>query len=409
MDQAGSNDIEAVANVSPSQHSVSATAAAPSDFGSATDPAAAEDAAATSTMDVALVTLRDACLAMPQAAGPPLPSDTPYWWNTLSEVLLQEDRGLIAGISGAAMTTSSLAAASASSSTVNTAAGGGVSLADTPPAAAAAAAAAADSVAAAAAAAAATSAAARATVARAIEARAFHRGGGTAPPSGRGLTTSTKLADDQIFSVLTGLICADAMLVRGGLGVSGSNGGGGDSNNPNAAAAVNNHGAPSGTAGWPGSSTSPNMGCGSGAGVGAGEGGKGGAGAGPAPLPPQQLQQQQQQHQQLQQQAQQKLCSVMALPDMKLLLPALPRRVCQYAFRKNDIVWICKVCQADETCVLCNDCFRSSDHKGHEVYFYHAQVSVSTRSRCACVGGWVCRVVLGVGGWVSCACCVYHV
>ncbi|CAN0022435.1 unnamed protein product, partial [Ectocarpus sp. 12 AP-2014] len=55
-------------------------------------------------------------------------------------------------------------------------------------------------------------------------------------------------------------------------------------------------------------------------------------------------------------------------------LPAdTPRRVCQYAFLKNDIVWICKECQADETCVLCNDCFRSSDHEGHEVYFYHAQ------------------------------------
>lgn len=52
-----------------------------------------------------------------------------------------------------------------------------------------------------------------------------------------------------------------------------------------------------------------------------------------------------------------------------------PRRVCQYAFRRNDIVWICKACQADETCVLCNDCFRGSDHTGHEVYFYHAKVT----------------------------------
>ncbi|CAM9897529.1 unnamed protein product, partial [Sphacelaria rigidula] len=56
-----------------------------------------------------------------------------------------------------------------------------------------------------------------------------------------------------------------------------------------------------------------------------------------------------------------------------LLAEDAPRRVCQYAFRRNDIVWICKVCQADETCVLCNDCFRNSDHRGHEVYFYHAQ------------------------------------
>ena len=50
-----------------------------------------------------------------------------------------------------------------------------------------------------------------------------------------------------------------------------------------------------------------------------------------------------------------------------------PRQVCQYAFRRNDIVWICRTCQADETCVLCNSCYRDSDHRGHEVYFYHAQ------------------------------------
>ncbi|CAB1102462.1 unnamed protein product [Ectocarpus sp. CCAP 1310/34] len=69
------------------------------------------------------------------------------------------------------------------------------------------------------------------------------------------------------------------------------------------------------------------------------------------------------------------LISISSLSDVQQkLLPAdTPRRVCQYAFLKNDIVWICKDCQADETCVLCNDCFRSSDHEGHEVYFYHAQ------------------------------------
>lgn len=73
-----------------------------------------------------------------------------------------------------------------------------------------------------------------------------------------------------------------------------------------------------------------------------------------------------------------KIASISTLADVQQkLLPAnTPRRVCQYAFLKNDIVWICKACQADETCVLCNDCFRSSDHEGHEVYFYHAQVPV---------------------------------
>ena len=34
-----------------------------------------------------------------------------------------------------------------------------------------------------------------------------------------------------------------------------------------------------------------------------------------------------------------------------------PRRVCQHPFRKNDIVWVCRTCQADETCVLCHACW----------------------------------------------------
>lgn len=50
-----------------------------------------------------------------------------------------------------------------------------------------------------------------------------------------------------------------------------------------------------------------------------------------------------------------------------------PKKVCQLSFKRNDIVWICKTCQMDETCVLCNVCWRDSNHDGHEVYFYHAQ------------------------------------
>lgn len=49
------------------------------------------------------------------------------------------------------------------------------------------------------------------------------------------------------------------------------------------------------------------------------------------------------------------------------------RKVCQYQFKKNDIAWICKNCQSDETCVLCNACFQNSNHEGHEVYYYHSQ------------------------------------
>lgn len=62
-----------------------------------------------------------------------------------------------------------------------------------------------------------------------------------------------------------------------------------------------------------------------------------------------------------------------ALETLEALGQAVPRRVCQHPFRKNDIVWVCRTCQADETCVLCHACFSQSDHEGHDVAFYHAQ------------------------------------
>lgn len=62
-----------------------------------------------------------------------------------------------------------------------------------------------------------------------------------------------------------------------------------------------------------------------------------------------------------------------ALERLVSLGKTVPRRVCQHPFRKNDIVWVCRTCQADETCVLCHACFTQSDHEGHDVNFYHAQ------------------------------------
>ena len=50
-----------------------------------------------------------------------------------------------------------------------------------------------------------------------------------------------------------------------------------------------------------------------------------------------------------------------------------PRQVCQYQFKRNDIVWICRTCQNDETCVQCNACFEGANHDGHEIFFYHSQ------------------------------------
>lgn len=65
--------------------------------------------------------------------------------------------------------------------------------------------------------------------------------------------------------------------------------------------------------------------------------------------------------------------STMAIKSLDALEEAVPRRVCQHPFRKNDIVWVCRTCQADETCVLCHTCFSQSNHDGHDVAFYHAQ------------------------------------
>eukprot|EP00985_Skeletonema_marinoi_P030940 scaffold34877_cov197-Skeletonema_marinoi.AAC.2 len=43
---------------------------------------------------------------------------------------------------------------------------------------------------------------------------------------------------------------------------------------------------------------------------------------------------------------------------------------CGYVFRRGDIAWNCRTCQTDATCVLCEACFRESDHEGHEVFFH---------------------------------------
>lgn len=63
---------------------------------------------------------------------------------------------------------------------------------------------------------------------------------------------------------------------------------------------------------------------------------------------------------------------VLSLSSLKKAEGA-PRAVCQYQFKKNDITWMCRTCQSDETSVLCNACWEDSKHEGHEVYYYHSQ------------------------------------
>ena len=48
------------------------------------------------------------------------------------------------------------------------------------------------------------------------------------------------------------------------------------------------------------------------------------------------------------------------------------RSMCGRPIKKGDILWICKQCGQDNTCVQCDDCFQLSDHESHEVYFHRS-------------------------------------
>ena len=53
-------------------------------------------------------------------------------------------------------------------------------------------------------------------------------------------------------------------------------------------------------------------------------------------------------------------------------LAASSQRACGHVFALGDIAWNCRTCQKDNTCVLCDACFRLSNHEGHEVFFHRA-------------------------------------
>ena len=72
-----------------------------------------------------------------------------------------------------------------------------------------------------------------------------------------------------------------------------------------------------------------------------------------------------------------------------------PRRPCGYVFKRGDIAWNCRTCQTDPTCVICDECFRNSDHDGHEVYFHR-----TTPGGCCDCGD--------VEAWMITGCCDQH-
>lgn len=46
---------------------------------------------------------------------------------------------------------------------------------------------------------------------------------------------------------------------------------------------------------------------------------------------------------------------------------------CGYVFKAGDIVWGCRTCQMDPTCVLCETCYSTSCHEGHDVIFHRTR------------------------------------
>ena len=59
-----------------------------------------------------------------------------------------------------------------------------------------------------------------------------------------------------------------------------------------------------------------------------------------------------------------------AANQVDLNSPNYRARPCGYVFKRGDIAWNCRTCQTDSTCVICDSCFRDSNHQGHEVYFH---------------------------------------
>lgn len=72
------------------------------------------------------------------------------------------------------------------------------------------------------------------------------------------------------------------------------------------------------------------------------------------------------------------------------------KSICGLVFKKGDIVWTCRQCAKDQTCVQCDKCFRNSDHTGHDVYFHKAG------------GGGGCCDCGDAEAWTECGNCSVH-
>eukprot|EP00834_Sanchytrium_tribonematis_P003200 NODE_116_length_18347_cov_2.280962.p16 type:complete len:117 gc:universal NODE_116_length_18347_cov_2.280962:1149-799(-) len=60
---------------------------------------------------------------------------------------------------------------------------------------------------------------------------------------------------------------------------------------------------------------------------------------------------------------------------------------CGRIFSKGDIVYSCKTCGIDNTCVLCADCFKSTNHDDHLVS-YHFSLGAGGCCDCSDPEAW---------------------
>lgn len=64
------------------------------------------------------------------------------------------------------------------------------------------------------------------------------------------------------------------------------------------------------------------------------------------------------------------LLGITSNDDLRADEQATFARICGHVFSKGETIYRCRTCGLDETCVMCVNCFKSSEHEGHDIYFH---------------------------------------
>ena len=59
--------------------------------------------------------------------------------------------------------------------------------------------------------------------------------------------------------------------------------------------------------------------------------------------------------------------------------------VCAKILKAGDVAWKCEDCEKDPTCIICQECFEKSNHKGHRVWL---KTNVGGCCDCGDIDGW---------------------